>query len=257
MKLTSGVGCAAVFKVHARTLRHRSPRSIMSCSRSRPTWRKTISLFARSTRKSPLSRARWTCAKSRCDSCAAASKGGSAANSTLPVLTLTGSGGFVSGDIDTLFKWDSRTWSIGPGLSLPIFAGGRNRSNYKRSQAAFEEAVARYRQQVLVAFGEVENSLSGIRHLADQYGAQARAVANARRAADLATERYRSGLVSYLEVVDASREALQAERGKATLSGQRLIASVQLIKALGGGWSEGELFAKAQPVRNPKISTKN
>src|SRR5207245_1791380 len=103
-----------------------------------------------------------------------------------PVLTLTGSGGYLSGDIDSLFKWDSRTWSIGPSLSLPIFAGGRNRANYKRSQAAFDEAVARYRQQVLVAFGEVENSLSGIRHLVDQAAAQQRAVANARRAAELA-----------------------------------------------------------------------
>src|SRR5262249_32299661 len=82
-----------------------------------------------------------------------------------PVLTLTGSGGYVSADIDTLFKWEGRTWSIGPSLSLPIFAGGRNRANYRRSQAAYEEAGAHYRQQVLVAFGEVENSLSGIRHL--------------------------------------------------------------------------------------------
>src|SRR3989449_7319728 len=67
-----------------------------------------------------------------------------------PVLSLTGSGGYVSGDIDSLFNWNSRAWSIGPSLSLPIFAGGRNRANYKRSQAAFDEAVARYRQQVLV-----------------------------------------------------------------------------------------------------------
>ena len=162
-----------------------------------------------------------------------------------PVLTLTGSGGYVSADIDTLFKWDSHTWSIGPSLSLPIFAGGRNRANYKRSQAAYQEAVARYRQQVLVAFGEVENSLSGIRHLINQSAAQQRAVANARRAADLATDRYRSGIVSYLEVVDASRDALSAERANAQLAGQRLIAAVQLIKALGGGWREEELFAQA------------
>jgi multidrug efflux system outer membrane protein len=166
-----------------------------------------------------------------------------------PVLTLTGSGGYVSADIDTLFKWDSHTWSIGPSLSLPIFAGGRNRANYKRSQAAYQEAVAHYRQQVLVAFGEVENSLSGIRHLINQSAAQQRAVANARRAANLATDRYRSGIVSYLEVVDASRDALSAERANAQLSGQRLIAAVQLIKALGGGWHEQELFAQANRSR--------
>jgi multidrug efflux system outer membrane protein len=169
-----------------------------------------------------------------------------------PVLSLTGSGGFVSGDIDSLFNWDSRTWSVGPSLSLPIFAGGRNRANYKRSQAAFEEAVARYRQQVLVAFGEVENSLSGIRHLIDEAAARQRAVANARRAAELATDRYRSGIVSYLEVVDASRDALLAERANAQLAGQRLIAAVQLIKALGGGWQNDLRQASLSETRSRK-----
>jgi multidrug efflux system outer membrane protein len=169
-----------------------------------------------------------------------------------PVLTLTGSGGFVSGDLDSLFKWDSRTWSIGPSLSLPIFAGGRNRANYKHSQAAFTEAVAHYRQQVLVAFGEVENSLSGTRFLIEQAAAQQRAVANARRAADLATDRYRSGIVSYLEVVDASRDALSAERANAQLAGQRLIAVVQLIKSLGGGWHQTELFSQSKPRQEAK-----
>jgi multidrug efflux pump len=158
-----------------------------------------------------------------------------------PVLTLTGSGGYLSADVDTLFNWNSRTWSIGPSLSLPIFAGGRNKANYQRSKAAFEETVANYRQQVLVAFGEVEDSLSGIRHLADQSSAQQRAVTHSRRAVDLATDRYRSGIVSYIEVVDASRDALQAERGNAQLTGERLIATVQLIKALGGGWNNSEM----------------
>ncbi len=174
-----------------------------------------------------------------------------------PVLTLTGSGGYLSGDIDSLFKWDSRTWSLGPSLSLPIFAGGRNRANYKRSQAAFEEAVARYRQRVLVAFGDIENSLSAIRHLADQFAAQQRALANARRSAELATERYRSGIVSYLEVVDASRDALQAERASAQLAGQRQLAAIQLVKALGGGWSQQQLFTKAQSPFDSQTSTEN
>ncbi len=169
-----------------------------------------------------------------------------------PVLTLTGSGGFVSGDIDSLFKWDSRTWSIGPSLSLPLFAGGRNRANYRRSQAAREESIALYRQRVLIAFGEVENSLSGIHYLNQQAEAQQRAVTNARRAADLATDRYRSGIVSYLEVVDASREALQSERANAQLAGQRLIASIQLIKALGGGWDIQTL--QAQPSKSQLAS---
>jgi len=173
-----------------------------------------------------------------------------------PVLTLTGSGGYASADFDTLFKWDSRSWSIGPSLSLPIFAGGRNRANYKRSQAAFDEAVAHYRQQVLVAFGEVEDNLSGIRHLIDQAAAQQRAVASARRAADLATDRYRSGIVSYIEVVDASRDALQAERANAQLAGQRLVAAVQLIKALGGGWSVNQISGSAFSLKSRPLAEK-
>ncbi|HLP78601.1 MAG TPA: efflux transporter outer membrane subunit, partial [Candidatus Paceibacterota bacterium] len=173
-----------------------------------------------------------------------------------PVLTLTGSGGYVSGDVDSLFKWDSRTWSLGPSLSLPIFAGGRNRANYRRSQAAFDEAVARYRQQVLVAFRDVENSLAGIHNLSIQAEARERALTNSRRAADLAIERYRSGIVSYLEVVDASRDALAAERSNAQLAGERLIASVQLIKALGGGWTEQQLFARATTLESQSLNRK-
>ncbi len=169
---------------------------------------------------------------------------GVAKASFFPVLTLTGSGGFLSADVDSLFNWSSRTWSIGPSLSLPIFAGGRLRANYRRSQAAFAEAVGQYQQQVLVAFGDVENSLSSIHYLADQAAAQERAVGHSKRAVELATQRYTSGLVSYLDVLDASRDELQAERSAAQLAGQRLIVDVQLIKSLGGGWSEGRLIAQ-------------
>jgi multidrug efflux system outer membrane protein len=153
-----------------------------------------------------------------------------------PVVTLTGSGGYLSADVTSLFNWESRVWTFGPGVSLPLFSGGRNQANYRRSKAAYQEAVANYRQQVLVAFGDVENSLSGIRHLAEQSEAQQRAVQNARHAAEFATDRYRAGVVAYIEVVDASRDTLTAERANAQLAGQRLIAAVQLIKALGGGW---------------------
>lgn len=173
-----------------------------------------------------------------------------------PVVSLTASGGYLSGDIETLFNWSSRTWSIGPSISLPIFAGGRNKANYRRSKAAYQEAIATYRQQVLVAFGDVENSLAGIYHLAKQSEAQNRAVASAQRAADLATERYRSGLVSYLDVVDADREALTAERARAQLAGQRLVASVQLIKALGGGWTEAMVVPQAKQVSVTTASAK-
>ena len=138
----------------------------------------------------------------------------------------------------------SRVWTFGPGISLPIFTGGRNQANYRRAQAAYQEAVANYRQQVLVAFGDVEKSLSGIRHLAAQSEAQERAVQTARLATDFATDRYRAGVVAYIEVVDAGRDTLTAQRANAQLAGQRLIAAVQLIKALGGGWEKWTAVAK-------------
>jgi len=170
-----------------------------------------------------------------------------------PVLTLTGSGGYLSGDVDTLFNWNSRTWSIGPSLSLPIFAGGRNKANYRRSQGAFDEAVANYRQQVLVAFSDVEDSLSRIQNLSAQSEAQKRAVTSARQAAALAEDRYRSGIVSYIEIIDADRDTLSAERSNAELIGQRLIASVQLVKALGGGWTAPQFAAKGSLADATKI----
>ena len=101
---------------------------------------------------------------------------------------------------------------------------------------------------VLVAFGDVQDSLSAIYHLARQAEAQNRAVAAARRAQELANERYRSGIVEYINVVDASRDTLAAERANAQLTGQRLIAAVQLIKAVGGGWTEQQILASAAPV---------
>ena len=112
--------------------------------------------------------------------------------------------------------------------------------------------MANYRQQVLVAFEDVENSLSRIQNLSAQAEAQKRAVTNADRAAALAEDRYRSGIVSYIEVVDANRDALAAERSNAELSGERLIASVQLVKALGGGWSTPPLYAEAGAGAPPK-----
>jgi len=176
---------------------------------------------------------------------------GVAKGAFFPVVTLTASGGYLSGDVETLFNWSSHVWSIGPSVSLPIFAGGRNRANLQRAHGAYDESVALYRQQVLVAFGDVENSLSGIRQLAVQAEAQGRAVTSARRATELATQRYRSGIVAYIEVVDASRDALTAERANAELTGQRLITTVQLIKALGGGWEKNELVAR--DTGTPKI----
>lgn len=160
-----------------------------------------------------------------------------------PAISLTGSFGYASGDIDRLTNSDSKLWSIGPSLYLPIFQGGRNKANLERSRAAYEESVALFRQRVLVAFREVQDALTATQLLADQAAAQDRAVAAARRAGDLAQTRYDAGYVNYFEVIDAQRTVLNAERASAQLSAQRLVNSVGLIKALGGGWDNNPSVA--------------
>ncbi len=163
-----------------------------------------------------------------------------------PAISLTGSFGYASGDIDQLFKTDSRLWSVGPSLYLPIFQGGRNRANLARSRAAYEENVALFRQRVLVAFREVQDALTATQLLADQAVAQDRAVTAARRAGSLAQTRYDAGFVNYFEVIDAQRTVLAAERAATQLEAQRLANSVGLIKALGGGWSRAPAVAGVQ-----------
>src|SRR6187551_137453 len=162
---------------------------------------------------------------------------GVAKSAFFPAISLTGFAGYASGDIDTLFTTDSRAWSIGPSLYLPIFQGGRNRANLERSKAVYEGSVATFRQSVLVAFREVQDALTGTRLLAEQSAAQDRAVEAARRAGTLAQKRYDAGFVNYFEVIDAQRTVLSAERTSAQLAAQRLNNSVALIKALGGGWT--------------------
>jgi outer membrane protein, multidrug efflux system len=173
---------------------------------------------------------------------------GVAKGAFFPVVRLTGAAGFESLDVDFLFNWESRLWSLGPSITLPLFQGGRNRANLRRSKAVFEENAAGYRQRVLVAFKEVQDALTGARLLSRQAEAQERSLASARRTADISDARYRAGLVSYLEVVESERTALTAERDSARLTGQRLLTSVQLIKALGGGWADSNL---------PKLAANN
>lgn len=157
-----------------------------------------------------------------------------------PVVSLTGSAGYASGELSRLFAWDNRTWSLGPLISLPVFDAGRNRAQLAQVEATWQEAVARYRQQVLIAFREVEDALADIRILAEQDEAQQRALTAARKAAELSDKRYRAGMVSYLEVVVSERTALVTELLASQVQEQQLQASLSLIKALGGGWSQDE-----------------
>jgi multidrug efflux system outer membrane protein len=171
-------------------------------------------------------------------SLAAASEGiGIAKAAFFPAIQLTGSAGVESVELKDIFNWESRAWSIGPNISLPLFQGGRNRAGLQRAKAAYQEAVAQYRSQVLVAFREVEDGLIGLRLLKEQFEAQMRAVDAAKQVANLSLLRYKEGLVSYLEVVVADRTALENEILAYDLNGQRIVTTVQLIKALGGGWN--------------------
>ncbi len=158
-----------------------------------------------------------------------------------PIVRITGVAGWESADVETLFNWQSRVWSIGPSITLPIFQGGRNKANLRRAQATWDESVANYRQRILVAFQETQNALTASRLLTEQAAAQARAVAASQKVAKLSRTRYDAGFVSYLEVVESERTALANERGAAQIAGQRLITAVQLIKAIGGGWDNGQL----------------
>jgi multidrug efflux system outer membrane protein len=155
-----------------------------------------------------------------------------------PVLRLTASGGLLSGELSDLFDWESRVWSISPSVSLPVFQGGRNRASLERAWAAYEEGVALYREQVLVAFGDVEDSLAALAFLGEQVRARTAAAAAAANAARLSFERYRAGAVNFLEIVDAEQARLANEVARVLIENQQLLATVRLIKALGGGWEE-------------------
>jgi multidrug efflux system outer membrane protein len=153
-----------------------------------------------------------------------------------PVIRLTGAAGFESADLGDLFDWQSRMWQIGPSITFPLFEGGRNLANLRASQARYRQQVDTYRQQVLVAFQDVENSLADLHTLSDQAEAQERAVAAAGRALQLSQSEYDKGAINFLDVLDAERTLLSDERISVQLLGQRLQATVLLIKALGGTW---------------------
>ncbi|EKT4522254.1 efflux transporter outer membrane subunit [Pseudomonas putida] len=158
-----------------------------------------------------------------------------------PSLTLTGSAGFEASTLGNLFNWSNRTFLLGPlagtALNLPIFDGGRRSGNLASARAKYEEDVANYRQQVLVAFKEVEDNLSDLAILARQTRTQGEAVTSSARAAEISRTQYVEGAVAYLDVIDAERSVLQAQRAAIDLQAVQALATVNLIRALGGGWS--------------------
>jgi multidrug efflux system outer membrane protein len=159
-----------------------------------------------------------------------------------PTIILNGLGGLESVNAGTLFNASSRMWSIGPTLTLPIFEGGRLRAGLQLSEATYDEMVANYRQTVLTAFSEVEDSLASQDLLANQYEAENGALLAARKQLEVANDQYREGLITYLDVATAQSTELNTEFTTVQIRGQQLVAAVSLVQSLGGGWQEPKHF---------------
>lgn len=177
------------------------------------------------------------------DTAAANARIGVARAALYPSISLGGSGGVDSKAITSLLNAPSFFWSIGLSALEPVIAGGRNRAQLDFAKSGYQESAANYRETALTAFQQVEDALSGLNTLAAAYDSQQRAVADAEQWLNLASARYTGGLVTYLDVITAEEQALSNERLQTQLLGQRLITSVYLVKALGGGWDSSSLSA--------------
>ena len=166
---------------------------------------------------------------------------GIARSAFYPHITLSGSGGWQSRDLGPLLNAPSLFWSLGADALQPVVEGGRNRANLAAARAAYEQSVANYRQSVLTAFQEVEDGISNLSTLSQALATQAAAVEDARRALDIANNRYIGGVTSYLDVITAQTTLLTSERLETQLLGQQMVSSVYLVKALGGGWDASEI----------------
>lgn len=166
-----------------------------------------------------------------------------------PSLILGATGGFESTSIASWFTWPARFFSLGPTLSQTLFDKGRRKAATEVALAQYDGTVANYRQTVLTAFQEVEDNLVALRILSRELDQQNDAVASAQRALSLSNERYKSGIDSYLNVITAQATLLNNQRTAVNLQMQQMTASVELIKALGGGWNESELPSQKQLVK--------
>ena len=164
-----------------------------------------------------------------------------------PSIRLTGGAGFASAALSSLVGVGGSFYNLVSGLTAPIFDAGRLRAGHELAQARQDELVHGYRASVIAGFREVEDALAAAKYLSETEAAQGEALAQARRAYDLAEVQYRAGAVDFMTVLDAQRTLFQAEDTLLQTRLARLNASVALFKALGGGWSEPPL----EPVREP------
>ncbi|SJM92782.1 Toluene efflux pump outer membrane protein TtgC (fragment) [Crenothrix polyspora] len=159
-----------------------------------------------------------------------------------PTVNLSATNGFQTGTLSNLFTTAARYWALGPAaFALPLFDAGARGAQMAASIDAFDASVAAYRQTVLTGFQEVEDQLAALRILEQETEIQNKAVALAQEALKLTSNQFQAGTIGYLEVMTAQVVALDNQKAAIALLGQRLDASVLLIKALGGGWQASEI----------------
>jgi NodT family efflux transporter outer membrane factor (OMF) lipoprotein len=173
-----------------------------------------------------------------------------------PDLTISASGGYRGSSFADWIDLPNRFWSLGPQLALTLFDGGARSAELERSEAAYDQTVAQYRQAVLDSFREVEDYLVQLRVLQQEAVIQQEALDAARESLRLIENQYRAGTLDFNSVVNVQATALNNERTNLSLLGSQLTASVQLIAALGGGWQQ-QLLLDEQPnaARQPVPDT--
>ncbi len=166
---------------------------------------------------------------------------GVAISAYYPNLTLSGSGTSSSTAIDQLFNLSNFTWSIGPQLAYTILDFGARKARVQQSRAQYDQTVANYRQTVLTAFQAVEDQLAALRILEQEQALRLAAEQSARQSEQIALNQYLAGQTTFTTVVTAQVQSLSAQQAALNVLGARLTASVSLIQALGGGWTQGDL----------------
>ncbi|MEN5199986.1 efflux transporter outer membrane subunit [Pseudomonas wadenswilerensis] len=163
-----------------------------------------------------------------------------------PDLTLSMSGGYSSSSFSDWISLPNRFWSVGPQLAMTLFDAGQRAAEVDRSEAVYDQTVAQYRQTVLDGFKEVENYLVQLKVYEDEARVRSEALDSARESLRLTNNQYKAGLIAYLDVVNVQTTALSNERSVLNLLQGRLVASVQLIAALGGGWDSQAAFVEQE-----------
>jgi multidrug efflux system outer membrane protein len=164
-----------------------------------------------------------------------------------PQFTISAAAGFDSVNPSSVLAWRNSVASLGAGVLAPVFTAGRLKAQVEQAKASYRQTLAQYEQAVLTGFQQVEDQLSAIRILADEATSTANAVNDAQRTEEIAVNQYKTGLVDYLNVVSAQATLLYNQRTQTQIQGEQIVASVALIKALGGGWLSSQNPAGKNP----------